>query len=79
MAKCSAICVGMDVHKDSIDIALAGAGALGEVRHYGTIGGLAVLRRIVASGRKLHVIYDPARRQATPHHAAGTQDLVVSD
>ncbi len=39
MTKSSAIFVEMDVHKDSIDIALAQADARGEVRHYGTIGG----------------------------------------
>ncbi len=63
MTKCSAIYVGMDVHKDSIDIALADAGAQGEVRHYGTIGGgLAdvdrALRKIVAGGREVHVVYE---------------------
>jgi transposase len=53
----------MDVHKDSIGIALAEAGARGEVRHYGTIGGgLAdvdrALRKIVAGGSTLHVVYE---------------------
>ncbi|MEK6742159.1 MAG: hypothetical protein AABZ15_00995 [Nitrospirota bacterium] len=37
--KHSIIYVGLDVHKDSIDIALADDGRNGEIRFYGTIGG----------------------------------------
>lgn len=63
MAKFNAVFVGMDVHKDSIDIALADEGVRGEVRHYGTIGGGLgdvdrALRKIVAGGRTLRVVYE---------------------
>lgn len=63
MTKSNAIYVGMDVHKESIDIALAEAEARREVRHYGTIGGSVAdvdraLRKIVAGGKELHVVYE---------------------
>lgn len=63
MNQSSAKYIGMDVHKESIDIAVAVGGARGEVRHYGTVGGGVAdvdraLRKIVAAGGELHVVYE---------------------
>lgn len=63
MSQSTTVHVGLDVHKDSIDIALAHSAGDSEVRHLGTVAGgtMAVskaLRRLISAGQRLHIVYE---------------------
>ena len=59
----SVLYVGLDVHKMSIDVAIAEAGSGAEVRFYGQIGGDLdsldrVIRKLRATGAQLQFAYE---------------------
>lgn len=76
--------VGMDVHKKSIDIAIAESGRDGEIRHYGTISSTVsaldkMIRKLQSGGSKLRFVYEagPCGFEIYRHLSERKLDCVV--
>jgi len=76
--------IGLDVHKNSIEIAIAEAVCDGEVRSYGGIDGTLgaldkVIRKLVSKGCNLHFVYEagPCGYDVYRHLTAQGFDCVV--
>lgn len=78
--------IGMDVHKNSIDIAIAESGRNGQVRHYGKIDGSLpaldkVARKLISKnkGRRLNFVYEagPCGYQIYRHLASQGHECAV--
>jgi len=76
--------IGMDVHKNSIEIAIAQRSRNGEVRSYGKIDGTLdaldkVVRKLVSKGGPLHFVYEagPCGYEIYRHLTAKGYDCAV--
>lgn len=76
--------IGLDVHKDTIDVSIAEGDRQGEVRHYGVIptdvGQLdKVVRALQGPGRRLHFVYEagPCGFGIYRHLLARAEDCVI--
>jgi len=63
MTNSNILFIGLDVHKESIEVAIAEDGLSGEVRHYGKIGGSLsavdkLVRKLTSKGKTLHFCYE---------------------
>ena len=63
MTQSNILFIGLDVHKESIEVAFAEDGLAGEVRHYGKVGGSfsaldKVVRKLVSRDKSLHFCYE---------------------